>query len=826
LAALLLPLAQGCEVTRHLAQDEMLIRSQPRYKGNEALSSDALNGAVKSQPNSRILLPKVKLHLYSLGVTLERDTSWLRKVYRRVQPSENLLNATTQYLTENIGEKPALVDTNQLTRDANNIESLYFSRGFMNAQVRYRVRPLLWNPKKARVFFHVQEGHGYRIRDIEYDSPNQDIARILKEAQTYAALQPGQLYNEDNLADERSRIADALRNHGYYTFNAGQVSYVIDTTIDYQPRRGQTPGQGGKPLLENILSANPNTEWLDVRVVVPGDFTAYEIGDIAIEIRKKPEDEKRYLEVDPNALTPARRDSLALPRRKVQSGLPMTFYTTPEILHQLNLNTVARQIRMRPGERYSLEEARAMQRRLQDIGIFKNTILRFEPNDSTEQVDLRVELSLLDRFNVRVGLESFQRQDNSQIGANLPGLGLNLEGTKRNAFRRGELLNGQLRGNISFYKPRPDASLDFYYNYSGRVNVRFPRLLLLQGPLRKLTRTISPTTTVSGSYNFDRPQEYLRTSTSLEYSYQWYHRLESPQRQSYFAPLQLTVVNSTLFDSTAIFQNLDPEQNQIRELIRRDFRPRFTSKASYFYTYSDKYSQDNTRLTTFFRAGFELGGNLPLLFDWLGKVTGRGDGTLQDGAIGGEQTYGQFVRMSWEGKAHYPFDQHNQLVGRLFLGYAKGLKYTPLIPLENRFFAGGTNSIRGWQSNTLGPGTYDKEINQILGVGGEYKLEMNAEYRFDMVSSLEGAFFVDAGNVWFSQGGGFQEPSGELSAETFQLGIAGGVGIRLDFSFVVIRLDLGQQLYAPDIQDWVLQDFPDDIGGERLQYNLAIGYPF
>jgi outer membrane protein assembly factor BamA len=91
---------------------------------------------------------------------------------------------------------------------------------------------------------------------------------------------------------------------------------------------------------------------------------------------------------------------------------------------------------------------------------------------------------------------------------------------------------------------------------------------------------------------------------------------------------------------------------------------------------------------------------------------------------------------------------------------------------------------------------------------------------------LEGAIFADAGNVWFAKGSSFEDSRGKLSTQTFRLAANMGIGLRFDFSFLILRLDIAQQIYAPDIEDWVVKRFPKDLGNNRIQYNLGIGYPF
>ncbi len=158
------------------------------------------------------------------------------------------------------------------------------------------------------------------------------------------------------------------------------------------------------------------------------------------------------------------------------------------------------------------------------------------------------------------------------------------------------------------------------------------------------------------------------------------------------------------------------------------------------------------------------------------------------------------------------------------MGVGRGFFYTLSLPFENRFFLGGPSSMRGWQFGSLGPGRYPLPPNRLLIPGGEILTELGTELRWTFYQGLQIAPFLDAGNVWFWKASLFEDPRGILSAQTLRPAIAGGIGLRWDFSFLVIRLDVGQQVYDPATNRWIGPNLP--IGGFAAQYHIAIGYPF
>ena len=129
---------------------------------------------------------------------------------------------------------------------------------------------------------------------------------------------------------------------------------------------------------------------------------------------------------------------------------------------------------------------------------------------------------------------------------------------------------------------------------------------------------------------------------------------------------------------------------------------------------------------------------------------------------------------------------------------------------------------------TIGPGAYHPEKSQYSYIDqmGDFKLEANVEYRFPIIGKLNGAAFLDAGNVWLLRDSENQ-PGGKFTFKDFgkQIALGTGVGIRYDLDFLVIRFDLGIGIHAPyDTGKRGYYNMPSF--GKSLGYHFAIGYPF
>jgi outer membrane protein assembly factor BamA len=737
------------------------------------------------------------------------------------------------------------VSRRQLIQDCKNLESYYFSKGFFNARVQYRVQPVFWNNRKARVSFHIAENEVALIQRVEYATADSTLHRLVYNSWRQALVRSGTPYDEGQITAERTRITELLRNHGYYAFGLKDVTFTIDTSqvelADSLLRRR---------LRERILYyQKQHTPYRLIRVQVhlPDSNQVYTIDSVTVRMVYDLTDSTRHSFYGPS-LTPAQRDLWQLPERRLAVHHRVRFLTSPRARHVLNYNLIAGRLRVQPDSLFRLDDYRLSVRQLQQLGVFGNTFIRYEAGRQPQTLHAAADLVMANRYFHQERIELFQSQDR-RINSNLPGLGGTIQIGNRNAFRRAEQLDLQLNGNVFLFSPDADEEPNqLFYQYGVSVNFTAPYFFLMDTLALRLARKRATRsmlafherqTQASLNFNQELNQQFQRQNLIFSFQYNWAHqpfRLGQDRGwQSIFKPLVVTYVN-TLLDPAFRAQlttltdaegNLLSENDlRVRLFTLRDFQPRFITASTYIRTYTERYNGKQRQAGWFFRMQADLGGNLPFLIDWL--TTGQVQRPTDGNKVLGSQNlqYAQFYRLFLEGRVSKRPTPGQQWVARLQLGGGRGFNGSRIIPLEYRFFSGGTNSIRGWQSNTLGPGAYPFEVSRIISVGGEVKLEANVEYRVKTVSPLELAFFVDAGNVWFWPGSNFAEPRALLNKDNLEVGVAAGVGLRFDFEFIILAFDVGQQIYAPDLRGFVIQRFPKDLGNNRIQYNLGIGYPF
>lgn len=837
----LLGLGWGCTPTQHLKKGELLLQAHPAYARNPdrgrdsilqpdstykkakpgklSVSTDDLWAATKTEPNRSVLFFKPYLGFWNLGVSIEKYGLPLQKVYRWFSSQDNLDERLVEMLKETAGEPPVLVDTTSLAKDAENIKSLYFSRGFFNADVSYRIDTVIgeFANDKAKVTFLVAENEAYIIDDLKFVAEEKLIQTVLTRRQNESFLKVGDLYNESKLAEERNRISSTMRDIGFYRFSPSMVTYDIDTALDripsHIPSRTDTSFCRAISVKLKVAGSHKMYRVRNVRLVM--EPSQVELGDALIRLPK-------------GVLAEWIREMVDVPANDLRDSLDIDFMVYQSMLGKVNLRFLDQLIALRPGEIWTTNNEKRTQRRLQDLGVFKYALIKYIPNDSSEYLDVEIQTQFLQRYSFKAGLEGFTRND-QVLQSQLPGIGGEIRITDRYLFRGGEHLDLSANGNVAFYRSGPNQPLRLYYEVGAKGQLSYPRFLLPFQSRIDLTR-FTPRTNLQATVNSQQRTEFDRTQLGVNWNYSWFHSSLNTRSRSSLSPYIINLIGS----------NVSPEfeeqiksisNNFLRSFLELDYlQPRFSSRFSYKFTYSD-YLTTRLRSTHQIQPVFEFGGNTPFLIDRIFK----GDGQWKDSKIG-RLFYGQFLKTAIEYKRFIPLGSRKQeLVLRGFSGVVTPWNYATQVPFDARFFSGGTNGMRAWQSNSLGPGAYSvselgddtRDFEFLISPGGEVILEANAEYRANVYKFVELAIFSDVGNVWFLPGSNFQFASGKLSKDFYkQLGWDMGLGIRFDFSFFIFRVDIAQQIYAPDLQDFVVKSFPKDLGGSRFQVNFGIGYPF
>jgi outer membrane protein assembly factor BamA len=779
--------------------------------------------AIRTEQNRRTLGIRSYLLIYNLGRTIQKDSFPPTEIWKFFFPRNPLPDSIASFLVNELGEEPVLIDTAQLNADIKNLIDVYFSKGFFKTKVSYRLDTgkIRNNRKKAKVTFLVEEGPAAIINKTDFEVNDMVIRKIMSKTWDESFLRSGETYVEDNFVKERNRISAVMRENGFYSFSPKMVTFDVDTKPDSTELSDQEPA--------NRAITNFFPIFVTLRIDDPP--SRYEIGEVSMIIEPAfvefPFD-SYMLEVD-SSTTPESIEELGLNPRLYDPTISfMSFRAYPRTLATLNLNFLEKHVELKTGQKYSLSDERKTQQRLQNLGIFKYVLVKHEVDDSTHKVNVTIQAVLLQKYQIKAGTEGFWESD-PFVQTNFPGVGIEFGFRDQMLFKGAEQLDLSVKGNMSFFRPSDTSSIDPFLEGTAQANLQFPRALI---PFvgRKNLQRYNPRTSLVTTFSRQQTFLYSRNNLTLDYNYSWYHSSQHQKASSKLSPLTVTLVSSKL--KPEFVQGIAAiEDDGLRRLIAQDYRPRFSTYSQYKFTYSN-YMSTRKVATYFIQPTIEIGGNIPYLFDRFfdfGK-----DKVVTDQAIRGI-FYGQYYKASIEIKNFLPLGKGIEFVMRNYFGVAVPWNFTGSVPLESRFFGGGANTMRGWQSNTLGPGTYvptfdpeaENTFNRLILPGGEVSIEANYELRANVNSYIELAIFTDVGNVWFLPGHQGKLEGAQLSKKTIlQLGWDVGIGLRFDFDFLIFRLDVAQQLYSPALQDFVVKSFPKDLGGNQFQYNFGIGYPF
>ena len=485
----------------------------------------------------------------------------------------------------------------------------------------------------------------------------------------------------------------------------------------------------------------------------------------------------------------------AIPIRKFYfDSVSIDYPTSLQIRHKVleGLNTIT------PGSVYSTATVNNTYSRLTALRVFSGVNVEIDQVD-TNKVNATISLTQSKLQGFKVNLET------SVNSSGLFGISPQLSYYHKNIFRGGEWLNLGFMGNFQYRFSDKVRSNEFGVS----AGLSFPKFFPL--PYKYFKNAI-PRTDVNLTYNFQERPEYTRNIMSISYGY-----TGNVQNKFYYQayPLQMNIVN--LFDIDKGFYESLANDPFLKNAYQNHFD--LGSGGTLYYTTNS----ENIPRSTFFysRLQMDIAGNMLSIFKPLMNKDANGSGIIWN------TPFSQFVRGEITVGKTWVFGKKNgQSIATRFVagaGYAYG--NSSALPFEKHFYVGGANSLRGWQARTVGPGLSAMDKNFVIpNQTGDMRLEANVEYRFDIVWKFAGAVFVDAGNVWTLQG---PNDLGRFRWNTFGQSIAAnwGAGLRLDFGFLLVRLDMGLKVHDPartnhwvQPREWLKKD------GYALHF--GVGYPF
>lgn len=755
----------SCSGLKDLPEGRYLLHKNT-IKTDQPQFRDQVNGVLKQKPNRKIL----GLFRFHMGVYRLADRGKETKFKK--------------WLKEAVGEPPVLLDTVLVKRSASQSEIIMENNGFFNAVVTDSV---IYSGKKATVIYTIKSGEPYRIRGFHYVIQDSSIRRLIMQDTARSKLRAGMIYSTNVLQNERERISNQLRNDGYYFFNQQYITYQADTS-----------------LLSHQLDL-----WLNLANPRPQIKDSLQQDSSHVHRKAFYSDIFIEMDYDPILLNQQiKKDTLELHKYKFISNAQFRYLYKPE--------RILDHVFIAPDSIFRQRNLDLTYRRLADLGVFRFVNIRFEQEEGTDslgQIPLRSWILLAPQARQEYKIEA----EGTNSGGNL-GIAGRFTYRNKNIFRGAESLIFRVKAGLELQRNFSDTIYEsikqfgFFnaYEFGPELSLNFPRFLApFKIPWQRHIN--NPSTSVSLGYNLQNRPEYYRELFNLSYYYTWKSSL---YLRHYVYPAE---INFLSVDLDPTFRQQLLELNDINLLL--GYTDQLISNGRYSFIYSN---QELGSLSNyhFFRFNFESAGNSI----YLGKkIAGETIDSDKPSNVFGVR-FAQYVRPDFDFRYYNVLSPSRTMVYRFNTGIGYSYGNSVLMPFEKAFFAGGPNDIRAWRSRSLGPGSSIRE--DYFERFGDIKIEGNIEYRFDIIRKLKGAVFADAGNVWLLRT--FTErPGGTFHFDSFanEIAVGGGLGIRFDFTFFIIRMDGAVQLRDPAVPEgerWVLR--ANELSD--IVFNFGIGYPF
>ncbi|WP_450091404.1 translocation and assembly module lipoprotein TamL [Paenimyroides aestuarii] len=831
----------ACSLTKRVSNEERLLMENEIVVNNKKEKSETVTQLLYQQPNSNLLGYRLRLQMYNMA-KVNPDSSyqaWLDKHRKTERFLTKLLSAkqvdrlgTSFFVSglgktlKELGEAPVIFNQERTNKSVIRLKNHYFNQGYFNTKVSYELDSI--KPKKISALYKVDTGKAYVYDSIAVMVQSTELDSLYKTNRRASIIKKGAQYNAAKLDEERDRITSFFRNNGAYDFQKTYINYVMDTL-----KQNHTAD-----IYLNI--DNKSIKQGDTLTTEP--FKLYKISRVNI------------FTSNTSAETQVITDSIAYKDLNIYSKGPLSY--KPKVLRNavfIDKDTYFSDIRRL-----------ITSRSLSNLKVFNYPTIEYipDPADSLGK-SLIANITLNPRkritFNPSIDVSHSNIQDFGIEGS----IGFMF----RNLFKGAEILDVSFRGNIGSSASRYRSVQNTFFDileYGADVKLTFPRFVFFSNQIDKIIdRTSFPNTSLSlgffnqqnigldkqnltGIYNYSWSYKRRNTISFDVFNLQFvrnmnpgnyfnvyrssYNRLNEIAQTTNTNPDyldqngNLNIANSgaDLFMFDVLSGNTNANEEDIRTILSiAERKLRLTENnlilaSNIVYTYSNRFNIKDQDFFTF-RTKLESAGSLlNLLAKSNNKVNTSNKNTILDVA------YSQYIKGEVDFVKYIDLGNQNVLALRAFAGIAVPFGNSDNIPFSRSYFAGGTNDNRAWQSYRLGPG----RSGSILDFNeANMKLAFNAEYRFNVSGPWNLALFADAGNIWNALDDIEDEEMTFTGLESLKdIALGTGLGIRYDFSFFVVRCDLGFKTYNPAnepgnkwFKEWNLS---------KTVLNVGINYPF
>jgi outer membrane protein assembly factor BamA len=669
------------------------------------------------------------------------------------------------WLKNKIGEPPVLFREYYIETSVTQLANALENRGYYHYNIATEKKI---RNQKIKMAYNIEVDVPYCIDSVSYPEITDSLSRYISKYRNESMLEPGDQFNISILEKERERIDKALKNDGFYYFSPDFLYFRIDSATDKRTMNMEL-------TLKDNLPADARKIFYLNNIYLHHNYTVNE-QDIKMDT--------------------------------LYTGGMYHLYK-----NEMNVKTsiFTRSVFMEKGQQYNRENYTRTLEKLINLGIYKYVNIRFEKKQGNDSLNVHIHLTQARPKSIRAEFQAVSKSND------FVGPALNISYRDHNLTRGAQLFRYEVNAGYETQIAGDNRGLDSY-EIGTEAGLNIPRIIFPFVNLNQyINRRFSPETRIKLSYSFiDRRALYHVNTFNFAYGYRW---RETRTKTHDFDLLSIDYTET---------DNIDPSVRN-NYFFNQNFQEQFIFSLKYDFTMNDLFYKDRF-LNTYFNISADLAGNTLSLFRHI--ISGDEPDAEDPSKIFGI-AYSQYARFLADFRMYFNISDNQKLVSRVTGGLGLPYGNSRFMPYKKQFFAGGATSLRGFSWRTVGPGTYNPpdSLGQdaILEQSGDIKIETNLEYRFGIYKFLKGALFADAGNVWLINKVD-EIPGGTFDASTFvnDLAVSAGFGIRIDPTFVVIRLDLGFPLRKPQEKGVIgnINFANSNWRKENLIFNLAIGYPF
>jgi outer membrane protein assembly factor BamA len=679
-------------------------------------------------------------------------------------------NSIRGRLKYKFGEPPVLLRDVDLEHNEKVLANTLENQGFFQARVE---GDTIVKKRKGRAVYKAEAGIQYMMKEVVFEKDSSQLNKNILEVADRSLLKSGDPFNLERIIEERERIDVYLKEKGYYFFNPDYIIIRTDSTI-------------GNNEVNMYIRVKPEAP-PDARKIYTMNkiyiFTNYTLKSPAADTNKfEGTYHHGYYLVDQKKMY---RPILF---QRVMMFKPYDIYDRTR--HNMSIN------------------------RLITLGMFKFVKNRFEVAAGLDSPKLNTYyyLTPLPKKALKVEL-NFNTKSN-----NLTGSAISIGWRNRNTFKAGELLSITALGGMEV---QYSGLLKGFNTYRGGLEGRFviPRFVVPFMDLNTGSGFVPKTTIMAGYDLLYKQQLYTLNSFRSTFGYTW---KENVYKEHILNPVSITFVQPIKVTDLYL------SQMEANPTLGKAIERQFILGSTYQYTYNHL-PPNGLGSGVYFQGNADMSGNVAGLL--MGADVRKGRERTLFGAV-----FSQYAKMETDSRGYLKSGLFSVWANRLIVGVGVPYGNSRSMPFIKQFFSGGNNSLRAFRSRSVGPGTYLPPgygtQNFLPDQSGDIKLELNTEYRAKLWGILNGAAFVDMGNIWLLNNDSLKPGATFTKTWHKELAVGTGLGLRIDISFLVLRLDVAFPLrkpYRPDGERWVADeiDFANKAWRkENIIYNLAIGYPF